>query len=400
MTPIPIQPIFMWKAYRTATFRDMTTLIAGIPAANDTLFHNIRFSAGDPAALIDLASERRLIIRDIEMDRARASARVDRVTCPAEFTPAGGLSGDRETATAQATAEALRGMKIDDVTADRTLPLSFVSALHDAGIRVSYDPDLGVSARRCKDDEELEALRTAQRDTQAVITMACEMIAGAKAGHDGLLEVDGQPLTSERIRTSIDIRLLELGYENPTRIVAGGPQGADCHDHGHGGLRTGEPVIVDVFPRSKSSRYNGDCTRTVVHGDVSPTLERMHAAVLGAKQAGEATTQAGVSGEAVHAATTKVIVEHGFELGLPEGGGDPGRIAMVHGTGHGVGLAVHEPPLLDRGGPPLVTGDVITIEPGLYGPAVGGLRLEDMVVVTENGCEDLGSGLHLGLTWS
>ncbi|MCP4758120.1 MAG: aminopeptidase P family protein [Planctomycetes bacterium] len=376
-----------------------TTLIAGIPSANDTLFHAIRFGAGDPAALIDFGSERLLIIRDIEMDRARKSARVDRVACPADFAPEGGLSGDRETATAQAAAEAIRRSDIAEVTADRTLPLSFLAALRDSGIKTMYDQDLGVTSRRSKDAEELDALRTAQADTQTAIATACETIAAASPDAQGLLMRDGDVLTAERVRTLIDICLLERGYENPTCIVAGGPQGADCHNHGHGALRTSEPIIIDVFPRSKSTRYNGDCTRMVVHGEVPPAVERMHAAVLAAKIAGENVAKAGITGEAVNAATTAVIVEHGYELGLPEEGADPGRVAMVHGTGHGVGLAVHEPPLLDRGGPPLVAGDVITIEPGLYGPAVGGLRLEDMVVVTEDGCEDLGSGLQLALTW-
>jgi len=378
----------------------MITLIAGIPASNDTLFHAIRFAAGDPAALIDDGTERLLVIRDIEMDRARSSARADRIACPADFTPDGGLSGDRETATAQATAEAIRRRDATVVRSDRTLPLSFVSALDDAGIRVEYDPELGVAERRIKDEEELEALRSAQRDTQAAIGMACGLIAGAATDADGLLELDGDTLTSDRVRAAIDVHLLELGYDNPTSIVAGGPQGADCHCHGHGALRTGEPIIIDVFPRSKATRYNGDCTRTVVHGEVSPTLARMHAAVLTAKQAGEHAALAGVTGEQVHAVTTAVISDHGFDLGLPDEASDPGRIAMVHGTGHGVGLAVHEPPLLDRGGPPLVCGDVVTIEPGLYGPAIGGLRLEDMVVITETGAEDLGAGLPLGLTWS
>jgi Xaa-Pro aminopeptidase len=375
------------------------TLIAGIPATNDTLFHAIRFSAGDPTALIEHDGHRLLIIRDIEMARAKASARVDDVSCPADFTPDGGLSGDRETATAQATAEALRKRGATLVRADRTLPLSFVAALKDAGISVDYDANLGVGDRRAKDETELDALRAAQADTQSAIAMACETIARATADSDGLLQHGGDTLTSERVRTLIDIHLLAAGYQNPTSIVAGGPQGADCHTIGQGALRTGEPIIIDVFPRSRSTRYNGDCTRMVVHGDVPPVVERMHAAVLAAKTAGEQAARMGVTGEAVNNATTAIIVEHGYELGLPEPDADPGRIAMVHGTGHGVGLAVHEAPLLDTAGPPLVAGDVITIEPGLYGPAVGGLRLEDMVVVTDAGCEDLGSGLQLGLCW-
>jgi Xaa-Pro aminopeptidase len=375
------------------------TLLAGIPSANDTLYHAIRFSAGDPAALIDDGRERLLIIRDIEVDRARAHARADRVACPADYAPEGGLSGDRETATAQATAEAIRRLGVNAVRSDRTLPLSFAAALGKAGLEVEYDADLGVSERRRKDEAELDALRASQAATQAAIAMACETIAGATADAAGLLQLDGDVLTSERVRRLIDVFLLDRDHDNPSSIVAGGPQGGDCHNLGQGALRTGEPIIIDVFPRSKITRYNGDCTRMVVHGVVPPTVERMHAAVLAAKSAGEAAAKAGTSGQAVHEATIAVIAAHEFEVGLPDDNADPGRIAMVHGTGHGVGLAVHEPPLLDMGGPPLICGDVVTIEPGLYSPAIGGLRLEDMVVVTDDGCEDLGTGLQLGVSW-
>ncbi|MDP6478411.1 MAG: M24 family metallopeptidase [Phycisphaerales bacterium] len=378
----------------------LTTLLAGIPSANDTLYHAIRFSAGDPAALMDDGQQRLLIIRDIEMDRAKADARADRVACPAEFTPEDGLSGDRETATAQATAEAIRRSGAAAVRSDRTLPLSFVAALRNAGIDVEYDADLGVQSRRSKDDAELDSLRTSQAATQAAIAMACETIASATADASGFLQLDGDWLTSERVRRMIDVFLLDRDHDNPTSIVAGGPQGGDCHQVGSGALRTGEPIIIDVFPRSKNTRYNGDCTRMVVHGEVHPTIERMHAAVLAAKIAGESVATAGITGQAVHEATIAVIAAQGFDIGLPGEDADSGRIAMVHGTGHGVGLAVHEPPLLDMGGPPLVCCDVITIEPGLYSPAIGGLRLEDMVVVTDDGCEDLGTGLQLGMDWA
>ncbi|MCH2143299.1 MAG: M24 family metallopeptidase [Phycisphaerales bacterium] len=378
----------------------MTVLIAGIPSNNDTLFHAIRFSAGDPAALIDMDGTRLLIIRDIEMDRAKAHARADQIACPADFTPNEGLSGDRETAVAQSVAEALRQHEISTVRSDRTLALSFIDALQKGGISIEYDHDLGVAQRRSKDAEELDALRSAQAETQAAIAMACETIANASPDAAGVLQLDGGTLTSDRVRALIDTHLLTRGYDNPMSIVAGGSEGADCHHHGASALRTGEPVIIDVFPRCKSTRYNGDCTRTVVHGDIPPLVQSMYDAVSEAKLAGESATRAGVTGEVVHQATTERIMAHGFHLGLPEDDALPDRIAMVHGTGHGVGLAVHEPPLLDIGGPPLVAGDVITIEPGLYGPAVGGLRLEDMVVVTQDGQEDLGTGLHLGLDWA
>jgi Xaa-Pro aminopeptidase len=378
----------------------MITIHAGIPSSNNTLYRSIRFLVGDPAALIvkDDGS-RLLIIRDIEMDRAKASARADVVRCPADFAPEGGLSGDRETATAQALAEALRRDGASSVRVDRSLAMSFVHALQQAGIAIDYDADLGVQARRSKDDEEVAALRAAQAQTQVAIEKACRTIAQSTADASGVLQLQGEALTSERIRALIDVDLLHAGFENPTSIVAGGLQGADCHDHGHGPLRTGEPIIIDVFPRCRTTRYNGDCTRCVVHGDVPDEVSRMHAAILGAKSAAEAATMPGVTGEAVHDETCRVLQEHGYAIGLPGASDDADRIAIVHGTGHGIGLDVHEPPLLDRRGPALVLGDVLTIEPGLYGPRIGGLRIEDMVLVTATGCEDLGSGLQMGLTW-
>jgi Xaa-Pro aminopeptidase len=381
-------------------------LLAGVPAINNTLYHAIRFKAGDPAALIEftdsprrgaVAPRRLLILRDIEMERARRTARVDAVRSPADFAPVGGLSGDRETATAQAVAECLRREGIARVRSDRTLSLSYLHELEAAGIAVEYDPLLGVAQRRAKDAQEVAWLRDAQAATEAAMAMACGMVAGARARSDRALELDGSPLTSERVMTAIDLFLLARGYSNPGSIVAGGLIGADCHDHGHGVLRSGEPVIIDIYPRSLASRYNGDCTRTVVHGAVPALLARMHAAVIDAKRAAIAAIRPGITGEAVHEATARVIRAHGFEMGMPPAGSAPTWCGMVHGTGHGIGLDVHEPPLLDRGGPELVVGDALTVEPGLYCGSIGGVRVEDLVVVTASGCENL-NALPEGLT--
>lgn len=383
---------------------DEAIVMAGVPASNMLLFHRIRFRVGDPVALMEWGDgaptrRRTLILRDIEMDRARTHARADRLACPRDFEPAGGLSGDRETATAQALAECLRRAGVRRAVSDRTFPAIFQHHLSAAGIAVRCEPTLFVADRRAKDAQELEAIRASQHTTERAIELACRLIARAQAGADGVLLHQGGPLTSERVRGEIDAFLAREGYDNPRSIVAGGPQGGDCHHDGTGPLRTGEPVIVDVFPRSKATGYWGDSTRCVVHGAVPPVVARMHATVVAAKAAATAAVRTGVTGEAVHAATRAVIESAGFGMGLPPDGAPATWCGMVHGTGHGLGLDVHEPPLLDRGGPTLVTGDVITIEPGLYAHAVGGIRIEDAVAVTPSGAVNLGGGLQEGLEW-
>lgn len=383
---------------------DEAIVMAGVPAVNMLLFHRIRFRVGDPVALMEWGGgmERRartLILRDIEMDRARRHARADAFACPRDFEPAGGLSGDRETATAQALAECLRRAGVRKAVSDRTFPAIFAHHLTAAGVALRCEPSLFVADRRAKDAEELDAMRQSQAMTERAIERACRLVARAQARADGALTHDGEALTSERVRGEIDAFLARQGFDNPRSIVAGGPQGGDCHHDGTGPLFTGQPVIVDVFPRSKATGYWGDSTRCVVHGAVPPEVARMHAAVVRAKAAATAAVRTGVTGEAVHAATRAAMEAAGYGMGLPPAGAPAGWCGMVHGTGHGLGLDVHEPPLLDRGGPELVTGDVITIEPGLYSHAVGGIRIEDAVTVTPGGAVNLGTGLQEGLDW-
>lgn len=379
-------------------------VMAGIPALNATLYHKIRFAVGDPAAYLETPGEgdsvcRTLILRDIEMDRARRQARADRVACPADFAPEDGLSGDRETATAQAAAECLRRGGVLRVRADRSLPLVFADMIRRAGIAVEYDPELGVADRRAKDEQEIAWIRQAQVVTQGAVEMACRLIARARARADGVLVHAGEPLTAERVRAVIDHWLLDRGYVNPPAIVAPGPQGADCHNLGSGELRTGQPVIIDVFPRNRETLYNGDCTRTVVHGAIPEELAAMHLAVRRAKAAAEAAIRAGATGEEVHKATVFSVVSSGYSVGLAPDDAPGTYCSLPHGTGHGLGLEVHEPPLLDIKGPKLIAGDVVSVEPGLYRLDLGGVRIEDLVVVTAEGCENLNT-LPDGLDWT
>ncbi|HIB01906.1 MAG TPA: aminopeptidase P family protein, partial [Phycisphaerales bacterium] len=364
-------------------------VMAGLAWANKSLYRKVRFVVHDAMIAIDMPDgTRTLILREIEMDRAKKHARADRVYGYSDFTPPGGLSGDRDVSAAQSTAECLRRNGITKVIGDRTLPLLYVDEMQAAGITVELDANLGVLERRMKDAEEVAHLRAAQKVTEETMRMACETIANATADENGILQVGGSPLTSERVKTMIDIFLLERAFENSPAIIAGGRDGGDCHEHGSGELRTGEPIIVDIFPRDSKTLYNGDCTRTVVHGVIPEEVAKMHAAVIEAKLVATAATKAGVTGEAIHLETLRVLNEHGFSEGLPTETDPENFCSMPHGTGHGIGLDVHESPLLDRNGPELLVGDVVTIEPGLYSRTIGGVRVEDMVLVTENGCEN------------
>ncbi|MDF2377859.1 MAG: Xaa-Pro peptidase family protein [Verrucomicrobiales bacterium] len=376
-----------------------STIRAGIPQKNSALFHVTQFSVGDPVVYLDIENQgTTCLVRDVELDRALKAIRADRIAVPADFTPAGGLSADREVATAQAAAECLRRAGISEITADRTLPLSFAHVLRDAGIDVVCDLSLGVLERRQKSEHEIEMLRRSQAVTEEAVAMACEMIARSKVSASGFLISDGAALTSERVHAAINVFLMERGFSGPGFIVAGGPQGASCHHHGDGDLRTGEPVIVDIYPTSRKTHYCGDCTRTVVHGDIPDEVIKMHIAVRAAKAAGCTAIRPGITGAEVHAATTRELTDRGFHTGFPPEGAPLSYCTMHHGTGHGIGLDVHEPPLLDATGIELLKGDVLTVEPGLYRRDLGGVRVEDMIVVTENGIENL-NHLPDGLDW-
>lgn len=376
-----------------------TTVLAGIAANNATLFQRVRFLAPDASAIVNFSNgESVFIVRDLEIERARVEARADTVCCPSDYEPASGLSADRDTALAQATAECLRRAGETSVVVDRTLPYLFAHFILEAGIQIEYSADLGVKQRRVKSPDEIEHLRRAQEVTGEAVTFACRTIANATPDRNGVLHTDGAVLTSERVRSMITAFLLERNFSNAQdSIVVTLPHVAQCHHCGTGPLKMDLPVIVDIFPMDNASRYHGDMTRTVVCGDPSDQLLRMHATVCKAKAAGCASLMQGTTGEAVHQGTAAVIESHGYSMARGETGVE--TASMRHGTGHGIGLDVHEPILLDHGSGQVFAGEVFTVEPGLYSAKFGGVRVEDMVLVTESGHEIL-SPLHEGLDWT
>ena len=199
----------------------------------------------------------------------------------------------------------------------------------------------------------------------------------------------GKPLTSDRIRAIIDKTCLNKGAVAEHTIVACGRQACDPHEIGHGLLRPGELIVIDVFPRVQKTGYHGDLTRTFIKGKASPLQRALVLAVQRAQRAAMIKVKEGVKGDVVHEAVQRVFDDAGFFTERR----NEGFTGFIHSTGHGLGLEVHEAPRVSKGAPKLKAGQVITIEPGLYYPEIGACRIEDVVQVTKNGYEKL-SSLH------
>lgn len=273
-----------------------------------------------------------------------------------------------------------------EVPAD--FPAIYYAKLFEAGYHVKIIEGAFFPKREKKTDDEARAIKQGNAASASGIR-AAEAVLRAATIEGGRIVYEGRPLTSERLRSIIDHACLDNGATASHTIVAGGRQACDPHEAGHGVLRANELIIVDVFPRVQKTGYHGDMTRTFLKGKASPAQRALVAAVRAAQTAAQETVKAGVKGDAVHAAANQVFEDQGFVTERRRSG----FVGFIHSTGHGLGLEVHEAPRVSKGAPKLKAGQVITIEPGLYYPEIGGCRIEDVVRVTEDGYEKL-SSLH------
>jgi Xaa-Pro aminopeptidase len=266
----------------------------------------------------------------------------------------------------------------------------YADALRERGLEITPNRQLFDGRRRVKTDEEVFHIEKTQRAIEAACAHAVEVLRESEVGEDNVLQWRGETLTSEILRGEIDVYLLRHGCMADGTIVAGGPQGADPHNRGSGPLKAGESIIVDIFPMGLSSRYYSDMTRTFVKGEPSPELRKMYDAVLESQEAALSMIRAGVNGRDVHGKVSDILHEHGYKTDKHDSEeGKPLTEGFFHGTGHGVGLELHEAPRVSTADEELIPGDVVSVEPGVYNPKVGGVRIEDLVVVTEDGCRNL-----------
>jgi Xaa-Pro aminopeptidase len=349
--------------------------------------HEVPIAIPDPFLYAERDGRRVAVVSSLEADRIREAAPdIDVIVLDAlgiDDLLAQGM--DRDEAELHVYARACRELGIGDALVPPTFPLELADWLRAEGINVASDRDRFNDRRRRKTDAELAGLRRAQRACEAALDVARAMLRDATP--NGTLVLDGEPLTSERIKAEVERVFSAHGAYADEFIVAHGAQTAIGHEGGHGAILAGEPITFDLFPRDRESGVYTDMTRTYVVGEIPVELREWHRLCKEALDRVVAAVKPGVNGRALFDITCDVFEEHGFPTQRTKGAGEVLRDGFFHSLGHGVGLEVHERPALGRVGDDLVPGDVIALEPGLYRSGYGGVRLEDIAIVTDDGID-------------
>ena len=336
----------------------------------------------DPIVWCEVGNERLVIVSPLEY--GRFSAGVREMTRVLSYKQARQMFKLRNLRAANQIAGLTRFFGVRRWRTGADFPLGLARALERRGVRVAPVRGPLFPERECKREVEVRALEDGVRLAEAGLAAALTVIREARLNGVGLVW-RGRPLTAEVVRGEIDATISRLGGLAAHTIVAAGRHGADPHDGGAGPIAPNEPIVIDIFPRVHRHGYFGDLTRTVVKGQASDVVRRAFAAVRAARDHAKTLIRPGVNGKDVHAAVVKSLTDAGFATDAnaapPHG--------FFHGTGHGLGLEIHEAPRLSQVASELKEGHVVTVEPGLYYPEWGGMRLEDVVVVTADGCRTL-----------
>jgi len=267
-------------------------------------------------------------------------------------------------------------------------PLLLADRLREQGVELRVDRPFFDERRRVKSDAELAGIRRAQKAAEAGMTAARDLLRRAEASN-GVATLDREPLTSERVKAAISAAFTEHGASADEFVVSHGPQSAIGHHMGEGPIGVGEPVVIDLWPRDAETACYADMTRTFCVGDVPEELQTYQRLVKESLDMSLAEVKSGASGKRLFEVSCEPFHRAGYKTLLNKNDGEVIEDGYFHSLGHGVGLEVHEQPSLSRFEDPLVAGDVVTLEPGLYRQGFGGCRLEDLVLVTESGAENL-----------
>jgi Xaa-Pro aminopeptidase len=354
------------------------------------LRHEIPLGVPDPFLYAEIGGVRHIVVGAMEIPRL-AEVGVY------ELHPFEEFGSDELIASGRSQREIQREVPVRAVAAlglaaavvPETFPIWLADRLRAEGIELTVDGAFFDERRRAKTAAELAGIRRAQRAAEAGMDAARELLRRATPNGDGLV-VDGSPLTVERVKTAMALAFAANGTSADDFIVAPGPQGAVGHDMGSGPIRAGVPIVIDVWPRDNETACFADMTRTFVVGEVPADVARWHQLCKEALDVAVTDIRAGADGRAIYDLTCDIFESAGEPTQRTKEAGTTLSDGFFHGLGHGVGLEVHEQPGLGLSSKnALRTGDVVTVEPGLYRKGFGGVRLEDLVLVTDGGAENL-----------
>jgi Xaa-Pro aminopeptidase len=372
---------------KNSTPKTDARLIIATSTGNADLYYATRIFIGDPFTFFQIGKRKFMVLSDLEIDRAKRVAQVDKVLSLSAENKRFEKKRGHPPQNLELVEFLLRERGVKSILVPSTFPVSHADSLRKKKFRVVVCEGSFYPEREIKTDAEVRATREALRITALGIDAGVKVLKKSRIGRDGFLYLNGAKLTSEFVRRTICTAILWAGGETSDPIVAGGVQACDPHERGYGPLRANQAIIIDDFPRSQKTGYHGDMTRTVVRGRASEALKKLYATVHESQKAAIKKIRASVSGEEAHNAVKKVFADAGYETGKVAG-----RMqGFFHGTGHGLGLEVHEPPRVSAVKNILKAGHIVTVEPGLYYPKIGGVRIEDVALVTKNGAKILSS---------
>ena len=357
-------------------------LIIADSEKNANLFYASRFLAPDSFIFAQINGQGVLVMSDLELDRAKAQAKVGEVLSVTKLLQQAKRRGVEKPSMLDVVDELLKGRSIKEIEVPADFSVRHADGLRSRGYTVQAGTDPFYPERMIKSEEEIALLTQTLRVTEDALASGIELISNSQVESDGTLRIGNKPLTAELLRKAMHLMMMERDCVAQHTIIAGGRQGVDPHNEGSGPLKANEPIVMDVFPQHATTRYFADISRTVVKGTASEKVTRMFHAVKDGQEIAFRMIKDGMDGSTIH----KAIVDSFERLGFTTGEQGGRMQGFFHGTGHGVGLEIHEPPRISPSKDILKAGMVVTVEPGLYYLDAGGMRIEDMVVVTKDGC--------------
>src|SRR5438045_7068099 len=357
-----------------------------IVATSDTdadMLYATKFWAPDAFSFIERNGKRTLVLSDLEIDRGRKKAEDDEFVKFSEIEREVQGKSKKAPLYEKVLAHFLKKRGVRSVVVPANFALGYAKELAAYKIRVRPTNGFFWPEREAKSQKEIEMMGQALRITEKGLKRAIEVLKASKPSAGKRLRWNGKALTSEILRAEIDSTILRAGGIPTGTIVAGGDQACDPHERGFGPLYADSLIILDVFPRDAKTGYFGDMTRTVLRGRASDAQRKMWNKVKAGQALALKKIKAAVDGMAIHKAIQEFFAKRGFPTEIRKGR----RVGFFHGTGHGLGLEIHEHPRLQK--VTLKDRQVLTVEPGLYYPGLGGARQEDVVVVTKHGCRIL-----------